>query len=158
MIVLGIDPGSVRVGFGLIKRRGAQFFYLASGLFKISTTETGRLVTLERELRGLIKKFCPDLAAVEKLFFAKNKKTALRVAEARGVIINTVIKCSLPVVEIAPTEAKLAVAGSGGASKEAVAKMVRLILKVPADKNVVDDVTDALAIAIAASGWRGVDN
>jgi len=150
MVVLGIDPGSIRVGFGIIDRIGNKFVHLNSGLIKVSPQESKRLVVLERNLNKLLIRFQPKIVGIEKIFFAKNKKTAIRVAETRGVILNTIAKRRLPIVEITPAEAKIAVSGSGRAPKPAIAKAVKFFLNLP-NKTIIDDVTDALAIAIATS-------
>lgn len=152
MIILGIDPGSVRIGYGVIKRNYGKLVHLESGLLKLPQTDhANRLIALEKSLGVLLQRFQPDRIGLEKLFFAKNQKTALQVAEARGVILSTLAKQSLPLSEISPSEVKLAVTGDGRASKKSVAKMVNYFLGSDL-KSVVDDVTDALAIAIAISG------
>lgn len=151
MTILGIDPGSVRVGFGIIKKENGQLICVKSGLLAIpKNTQADRLVCIEKHLTRLLDHVKIERAGLEKLFFAKNKKTALQVAEARGVILNTLTKKSIPCFEIAPTETKLIVTGYGHASKKEVAKMVCYTLKLP-DTNLVDDVMDALAIAIATA-------
>ena len=154
MIILGLDPGSVRVGYGIIREENHKFTHLASGLLRAEADRDGkRLVSLENHLCRLIKKFRPETAVVEKLFFAKNQKTALGVAEARGVLLNALYKAGLPVWELAPSEVKSAVAGHGRADKKAVAKMVFLLLGLPPGR-MIDDAADALAIAIAGSNRR----
>ncbi len=156
MIILGIDPGSVRIGYGVIKRNYGKLVHLESGLLKLPQTDhANRLIALEKSLGVLLQRFQPDRIGLERLFFAKNRKTALQVAEARGVILNTLAKQSLLFSEISPSEVKLAVTGDGRASKKSVAKMVNYFLGLNL-KSVVDDVTDALAIAIAISG-RNID-
>lgn len=150
MVILGIDPGSVRIGFGVIKKEGPRLTHLGSGLLEISSDESNRLPVLEKDFLGVLRRFKPQIVGIEKLFFAKNRKTAIKVAEARGVLLNALSKEKVSFVEIAPSEVKLAVAGAGGASKESVAKMVKHFLKIRTDP-LFDDVTDALAIAIAVS-------
>ncbi len=151
--ILGIDPGTTRIGYGLVEKRGMTLKHLASGLLPVSPfgrNDAERLLDLQDQLTRLIQKLQPDIIGVEKLFFTKNKKTAMRVAEARGVVLKTAAENGVRLVEISPVEAKIAVTGHGRAAKTAVAKMTNLILKIPPRK-VADDVTDALAIAIAAS-------
>lgn len=152
MIILGIDPGTVRIGYGVIKRTGSLCSFVSSGLLPISASEQGKqLIQTEKLLSSLIKKYSPDVVGVEKIFFAKNVKTALNVAHARGVIIATIAKHKkTSLCELGPSEIKLAVAGDGNASKDAVARMVGQFLK-KSQIGVIDDVSDALAIAIAAS-------
>lgn len=151
--VLGIDPGTTRIGYGLIEKTGMTLKHLESGLLSVSPagrSDAERLVDLQTHLTRLIKRTTPSIIGVEKLFFTKNKKTAMRVSEARGVILKTAAESGAELIEVSPAEAKIATTGDGRAGKAAVAKMTNLILKIPPRK-VVDDVTDALAIAIAAS-------
>lgn len=152
MIVLGIDPGTTRAGYGVVEKKQGRIVYLASGLLSSPNTKDqgGRLLALERGLQSIIGDVRPEVAGMERLYLAKNKKTAVRVAEARGVIIKILSEKGVPLEEFSPPSVKLAVTGSGVADKKAVAKMVSLILNIDTSK-MLDDVTDALAIAIAAS-------
>jgi crossover junction endodeoxyribonuclease RuvC len=152
MIILGIDPGNVRTGYGLIKKEGGKLIYLKSGLVKIPTKidEGGRLLALEKELGKILDEYRPDAVGLEKIFLTKNKKTAVLVAQARGIILKTVSAYGLKPIDFSPPSVKLAVTGNGRADKKAVAKMVGLFLKTDV-RGFLDDVTDALAIAIAAS-------
>jgi crossover junction endodeoxyribonuclease RuvC len=155
MIILGIDPGTSRIGYGLVRKEGGKLKHLESGLVKFpENDQREKLVILEEEIKKVIDEHKPDRVGVEKLYFTKNKKTALSVAEARGVILNTIIKSGTPFFEIGPGEVKLAVTGDGRATKAAVAKMVNYFLELGSRK-VVDDVSDALAIAIAVSNRQG---
>lgn len=151
MKILGIDPGSTRIGYGLIKKEGGNLKFLNAGLLKISAKDKNqRLLDLEKSFSQLIKKEKPDLVAIEKLYFVKNLKTALEVGQSRGVLVLIIAKNKLPVIEIPPSEAKLIVSGDGHASKKSVAKMVGYCLKINTAGQI-DDVTDALALAIAAA-------
>ncbi|MDI6821046.1 MAG: crossover junction endodeoxyribonuclease RuvC [Patescibacteria group bacterium] len=151
MIILGIDPGSTHVGFGLILTKGQKLFHLKSGLLNIpKEPKSSRLLSLEEDLKKILDEFKPERVGVEKLFFVKNKKTAFEVAESRGVIINTLAKHNLKLFEVYPSEVKLALTGNGSANKNAVAKMVSFFLRLP-KKLQTDDVSDALAIAITIS-------
>lgn len=150
MKILGIDPGSARMGYGLIESSAGKLTYIAAGTVEASGKSVAeKIVRVGTELERLIQDFKPDRAGVEKLFFAKNQKTALEVAEARGVIMFLLRKSGTATVELAPNEIKAAVTGYGSADKAGVAKMVRIILNIPNLKGL-DDATDALAIAIAA--------
>jgi len=150
MKILGIDPGSTRVGYGLILKEKSGLKFIGAGLLKISAKEKNqRLVDLENSFVELLKKEKPDLIALEKLYFVKNQKTALEVGQSRGVLVLIIAKSGIPLIEIAPSEAKLIVSGYGQANKQAVAKMVGYSLKIDVS-NYIDDATDALALAIAA--------
>ncbi len=151
MKILGIDPGSTRVGYGLIKKEKDELTLVRAGLLKISAKSKNlRLVDLERSFSQLLKKEKPDLVVLEKLYFMRNLKTALEVAQSRGVLTLLITKYKIPLLEYTPLEIKQNIPGYGLADKEAVAKMVAKILKI---KKIIkyDDVSDALAAAITGS-------
>lgn len=155
MIILGIDPGTTRIGYGAIRASGNSLTHIASGVLEIKPAPTSaeHLREIGRALEKLIIDTHPEKIGVERLFFSKNKKTALAVAEARGVILETVAKKHILLYELTPNEVKLAVTGNGSSSKSAVAKMVSLLLRLDV-KNLLDDATDALAVAIASANTR----
>lgn len=152
MKILGIDPGIERLGWGIVEKNGNELKRINSGVKKTSKNhkESERLWEIFVFLDDLIKKEKPDIIATEKLFFAKNVKTALVIGEVRGVILATAAKHRLYLKEFAPLEVKMAVCGYGRAGKESVANMVSLLLNLP-KKHLLDDETDALALAVAAS-------
>lgn len=148
MTILGIDPGSRRIGFGLVRKTKTGLEMLSAGILKIeSKNDQDAAKEIKRELSKLISVHQPDFMAIEKLYFVKNQKTALSVAQSRGVIVLVASEQKLPIREFSPNEIKLGVTGYGSADKKAVAKMVKIILKKP-DLEIIDDATDALAIAI----------
>ncbi len=157
MIILGIDPGSVRIGFGVVRKSYGKLIYVGGGLFNVPAVlkNYNRLISAEREIKKILDKFKPDLVGIEKVFFVSNQKTAIRVIETHGVIIKSIAERSIPIIELAPTEIKLAVTGDGKADKKAIAKLVLLSLNMGSHgsraKKWPDDVFDALAIAIASS-------
>lgn len=149
MIILGIDPGTRRVGYGVVKKEGNTFSLLETGLLKIESKEDiSALEETKRDLDAIINKFKPDGFAIEKVFFAKNRKTGIAVAQARGVLILAAAEKNIPIKEYSPNAIKLALTGYGGADKKAVHKMVKLLLG--GLDNIVDDASDALAMAIVA--------
>lgn len=157
MVILGLDPGTKRIGYGVIKKSSAGGLeFMDAGLLKISKTngeaggEHDRLTKIRSSLRKLIKKFKPGILAVEKLYFAKNQKTALAVAETRGVLMLTAAENGLGVEEYSPNEIKAGVTGYGLADKKAVLKMVKFALRRP-DLDVIDDASDALAVALMSA-------
>ncbi len=151
MVILGIDPGSVKVGYGVIKKEDGELSYLEGGLIKLPRLNyEKRLIVLEEAMEKLLKRVRPARVGLEKLFFVKNQKSAFEVAQARGVILNIISKSNVPLFEVGPNEVKLSIAGNGRAPKEAVAKMVNLFLNIGPQK-VAYDISDALAIAIAVS-------
>lgn len=151
MKVLGFDPGTHRIGFGCLEIQGSSLKHLGSGLIEFKPG-TSNLPQLRLEINKILSEFKPNIVGVERLFFSKNKTTALRVAEARGVILETIISHGFEVREVSPGEAKLAVGANGNSPKKEVSKMIELILKINT-KGVKDDTLDALAIA-AAAGFK----
>ncbi|TAL20251.1 crossover junction endodeoxyribonuclease RuvC [Patescibacteria group bacterium] len=153
MIILGIDPGVARVGYGALEFKGERILASAHGCIQTKKGEAqcNRLLSIRDDVRGLIKKYKPAAVAVEKLFFAKNAKTASAVGEARGVILLAAAEAGLPVLEITPLQVKQAVTGYGAAGKQQVQEMVRRYLQLKTTPRP-DDAADALAIAI--SGMR----
>ncbi|MFB6212474.1 MAG: crossover junction endodeoxyribonuclease RuvC [Candidatus Magasanikbacteria bacterium] len=151
MKVIGIDPGTTQIGYGIVEKGGNNYKHIESGLLEIKSKKVGeRLLEIEKDLNSILKKTKPEKAGVEEIFFYKNKKTAIKVAQARGVIIKSIIEEDIPLFEISPSEAKASVTGNGKASKEAVSKMVSHFLDIET-KNFQKDITDALAIAITAA-------
>lgn len=154
MIILGLDPGTTRVGYGLIKTEGSRTTLLQCGLLGItSPSRGGRLKTIEAELIKILKTHQPTIIALEKIYFSKNRKTALAVAEARGVMLLVASRNNIPVFEFGPTEVKRVVAGDGRADKKAIGRVVALTLNLEKPPKP-DDVSDALALAIRASFER----
>jgi crossover junction endodeoxyribonuclease RuvC len=150
MIILGIDPGSRRIGYGVVET-GNPPVVRGVGIFTITKKDNpAALSELRQGLERLIKIHAPTHLAIEKLFFLKNRTTGIAVAEARGVILVAAQEAGLIIHEYSPNEIKLALTGDGGADKKAVSKMVRLLVKLPPEK-LVDDATDALGIALVAA-------
>lgn len=150
MIILGIDPGTTSIGFALIKTLGAELELLDAGLLEIpdKTTKDKRMKALYTSLSKIISKWRPDALAIEEIFFSKNRKTALAVAEARGAILLTTSLAGLTLYEYTPLEVKRAVVGHGGADKPAVQKIVKLTIPGEKLSNARDDVFDAVALAL----------
>ena len=149
MIILGIDPGLATTGYGVVKKEGNSFKLIDYDTITTSSdrTDVDRLSQLYEELLSLIDKYNPEHIAVEELFFNKNVKTAIRVGQARGVILLAGAQQSINVAEYTPLQVKQAVVGYGRASKQQVQQMVKALLnleKIPKP----DDAADALAISI----------
>lgn len=151
MIILGIDPGTASVGFGLIKmNRGLELvdYGCIHTTTRLKTEE--RLAKIYQEVFQLIKKYKPSAVAVEDLFFFKNQKTVIKVSQARGVILLAIARSKTRLLEFTPLQVKQAVACYGRADKKQVQQMVQAILnlkKIPKP----DDAADALAIAICCA-------
>ena len=149
-LALGIDPGTATTGYGLVRlMRDGELVAVSYGVISTPKDETAsaRLEMLFDQLNDLIKENKPDTAAVEKLFFQSNVKTALAVGQARGVIMLCLQKAGIETFEYTPNEVKQAVAGYGGADKRQVQDMVRALLQLDSIPKP-DDAADALAIAI----------
>ena len=150
MIILGIDPGTVRVGYGLIKKNGGLEAVAYGLIGDKDKSPAERLALIGSGIRALIKKYKPDVVGIERVYFSKNKKTALSVAEARGVIVFVVESMGVPLLEFTPTDIKSVVSGDGRCDKEALRKIVEITL---GEKKIEgpDDISDALAVAIRTS-------
>ena len=155
MIILGIDPGFADMGYGIIEIAGNKDRCIAYGSVKTpaGTPISERLSRLYDELSSLIEKHRPDRAGIEKLYFSNNAKTAMLVAEARGVIRLCLEKHGLGCMEVGPAEVKIAVCGHGAAEKPDVQKMTRVLLGL-AEIPKPDDAADALAVAITVAHTR----
>lgn len=147
-ITLGIDPGTARLGYGVI-HGGLQPQLIDAGVIETWPDEpmADRLVTLYDGARELIQEFRPDVLAIEQLFFARNVTTAITVGQARGVVILAAAQAGIPVSEYTPSEIKYAIAGYGKADKPQMQEMVRMILRLSTVPQP-DDAADALAVAI----------
>jgi crossover junction endodeoxyribonuclease RuvC len=150
-IILGIDPGTHRIGYGAVRVTGNNFTLIKQGLIekKKKGYSPEQLPDIYNQVSDLIKEINPDEMAVEKLFFSKNQTTAMAVSEARGVILLAGAQQSLKIREFTPNTIKQAVTGYGSADKKAVLKMVSTLLGLK-DFKPVDDTSDAIAIAITA--------
>ena len=149
MIILGIDPGYAIVGYGILSYDGNKFKALEYGTITTdaSMNMTDRLRSIYDDLDTIIERTKPDFMAIEELFFNSNQKTAINVAQARGVLLLAALNHNVEIFEYTPLQVKQAVAGYGRADKNQVQQMVKLLLgleKVPKP----DDTADALAIAI----------
>jgi len=147
--ILGIDPGYARAGWSILESSGQNLKLIDFGCLE-TTKETEHAILLKflyTELGKIIKKYKPEILAIESLFFFKNLKTAIKVAEARGVILITAIDGNLKIEEFTPLQIKQALVGYGRAEKKQIQQMVKVILnldKIPEP----DDAADAIAVAI----------
>lgn len=149
MRILGIDPGTGILGFGIIESNKGKYALVDGGVIRTPVHEDDavRLLTIYEELTDIIASTNPEVMSVEKLFFARNVTTAMTVAQARGVVLLCGKQASLEIFEYTPMQIKLAVAGYGKADKKQMQEMVRVILglsEVPKP----DDAADAIAAAL----------
>ncbi len=149
MLVLGLDPGLATTGFGLVRSDEQRLVRVEHGVIRTEARLdlAERLVRLHDALQHLITRYEPEVAAVEELFFSTNARTAMLVGEARGVLLLTLAQNGLPVREYTPMQVKQAITGYGGADKNQVQQMVRLLLGLE-DLPQPDDAADALAVSI----------
>ena len=152
--ILGIDPGFGRIGFGVVEKREGKIQAVCYGCIETNAKRSfvERLEEMQQELRHLLKKYRPSVVVVEDLFFYKNITTAIKVSQARGVILLTLKQAGIKIIEITPLQLKQAMTGYGRAEKSQVQKMVQLELKIK-KKIKPDDAADALALAIAGVNW-----
>jgi len=155
-LALGIDPGTATTGYGLVRlERNGELVAVKYGVILTpkDATAPARLEMIYDVMRDLIKKYEPDTAAVEKLFFARNVTTGIAVGQARGVVMLALQKAGIESFEYTPKEIKNAVAGYGGADKRQVQEMVRALLQLDTIPKP-DDAADALAVAITHLNTR----
>ena len=149
MLVLGLDPGLAITGFGLVRGDGQHLQSADYGVIRTdpALSLSDRLVVLHDALQNVIAQHAPDVAAVEELFFSTNARTAMLVGEARGVLLLTLAQSGLPIYEYTPMQVKQAITGYGGADKNQIQQMVRLLLTLDTLPQP-DDAADALAVSI----------
>jgi len=149
MLILGIDPGTAIMGYGLIEQQANRLKAVAYASWR---TPSGleleeRLLKLYESLSGFLSEYRPDVLAVEELFFNRNTTTALSVGQARGIVLLAAAQQRIPVCEYTPLQVKQAVTGYGKADKHQMQHMVRTLLALPEIPRP-DDTADALAVAI----------
>lgn len=149
MVILGIDPGYARVGWAALEVRSQKLEVRNCGCIETSknTDPQERLADVYRQICALLKKYRPDVLAIEELFFTTNAKTAFKVGEARGVTILAGAMQKIPVASYTPLQIKIAVTGYGKADKLQVGRMVKAILKLK-EMPKLDDTVDAIAVAL----------
>jgi len=147
--VLGIDCGSERTGYGVIDSDGNAHRMVAAGVIRTSPKWPfeRRLLEIAGGLRGLLREYAPECAAVEEVFHSANAKTALKLAHVRGVALLSIADAGVVLAEYSPLEVKMSVVGYGRAEKVQVQMMVRSLLQLP-EAVASEDAADALAIAI----------
>lgn len=149
MKVLGIDPGSLITGYGLVEDDGhGRHSALCHGRFRLQSSSAlpDRLFRLSTELEKIINEFCPDILSIESVFFAKNARSSLVLGHARAVPLLLAARHGMEVFEYAPRQIKLALTGFGGATKSQVQKMAGTILDIKDMPG--PDASDALAVAL----------
>lgn len=151
-IVLGVDPGYERLGLAIVKHHNSKQELIYSECFQTQkeSSHPERLLLISKKITDIIAKFKPTKVAMEELLFSKNAKTALKVAEARGVIMLETTKLNTPIYEFNPNTIKLAVTGYGKSDKKQIISMIEKLVHIKKDIKF-DDEYDAIAVAITAS-------
>lgn len=148
MRIIGIDPGMAIVGYCLMDTEPNNIITCGSIQTDKNLSNSERLLEIHNDLSHLLKTFKPDVAAVEQLFYFKNAKTVIPVAQARGVILMTIEMMGIPVYEYTPLVVKQTITGYGRAEKQEVKEMVKVLLNNNEKISKLDDTVDAIAIAL----------
>lgn len=152
-LILGIDPGSRKTGFGIIQATGGQVHYVTSGVIRIPEGELAeRLKVIFDGLTTIITQHSPDEMAIEQVFMARNAASALKLGQARGAAIVAAAVRELPVAEYEARKVKQSVVGNGAADKSQVQHMVKTLLRLPGVPQ--EDAADALAVALCHANTR----
>jgi crossover junction endodeoxyribonuclease RuvC len=154
--IFGIDPGSIRTGYGCVQTDGSRHSLISCGAISAPAGSSlpDRLHAIHRALTDLIHAAAPDCVAIENLFHARNVRSALTLGHARGVAVLAAVQAGLPVLEYTPAEIKLAVAGYGRAEKQQIQHMIALLLGLDSAPSP-HDAADALAVAICHAHISG---
>ncbi|WP_243516908.1 MULTISPECIES: crossover junction endodeoxyribonuclease RuvC [unclassified Candidatus Cardinium] len=156
-IILGLDPGSVIMGFGIIQetKKGSALQLIEHGVFQLQKYKKHmlRMRHIYLHMMDLFQKHAPDEVAIESIFYGTNVQSMLKLGRAQGVAIAAALACQMPVTEYAPRKVKQAVTGNGNASKQQVATMVSYLLNIPTPSSFLD-ASDALAVALCHSQQR----
>ncbi|MBI2453486.1 crossover junction endodeoxyribonuclease RuvC [Candidatus Peregrinibacteria bacterium] len=149
MRILGIDPGTEIIGFGIIDYDKGNTKIIDFGCIRTHRNigSAQRLHQIAQDLKTLIQRWNPKILAIEKIFFSKNIKTAMAVSQSRGVILEKAIEYNLKIYEYAPTEIKLSITGEGRADKKQIQKMIKILLSLESEP-ASDDAADGLAVAL----------
>ncbi len=155
MKVLAIDPGYGRCGVAVVEKTNGRDRLVHSDCIETSAKDDfpERLAAVTDACVRLIETYGPNALAMERLFFQKNQKTAMRVAEVRGALLNVAAQANLPVFEYTPGQIKSAAAGFGSADKRAVAKMLHALLSIE-KRGMLDDEYDAIAVGVTCLAYE----
>lgn len=156
-IILGIDPGTNIMGYGLIHVQGKKLKLLSLGVIKLNklTNHADKLLRIQKKVDALIVEYKPDEMAIEAPFFGKNVQSMLKLGRAQGVAIGAALNRDLPFEEYSPRKIKQAITGNGNASKEQVAAMLMNILGFTEEPEYMDS-TDGLAVAVCHHFQKGI--
>lgn len=153
-IILGIDPGLASTGYGVIRCDGTRFRHLDHGTIRTSTKDGmgQRLIQIHRGITSVLESFLPDEAGIESVYFSKNSKSAIPVAQARGVIIYALAVKGVPFAEYTPLQLKQAVIGRGKAEKLQIQEVLKILFNL-SELPTPDHAADALAVAFCHANY-----
>ncbi|MCB0477298.1 MAG: crossover junction endodeoxyribonuclease RuvC [Crocinitomicaceae bacterium] len=156
-IILGIDPGTNIMGYGIIHIQGKKMSLVTLGVIKLNklTNHADKLLRIQKKVDALIQEYKPDEMAIEAPFFGKNVQSMLKLGRAQGVAIGAALNRNLPFEEYSPRKIKQAITGNGNASKEQVASMLMNLLNFKEEPEYMDS-TDGLAVAVCHHFQKGV--
>ncbi len=147
MRVMGVDPGTIKLGWGIVDRVGTRLVHVAHGTLRMNSGELAdKLVVIDQALTEVVAEHAPTAAAVESIFFSKNAQSAAKLGHARGVVLLTLRRTGIPVAEYPPARVKRAVVGRGRADKKQVSMVIKSILGLSELPQ--EDAADALAVAV----------
>ena len=157
-IILGVDPGTMVMGYGLVRQKGKELSIIRMGILKLNKLENQalKLKTIFERMLEIIEEYKPDEMAIEAPFFGKNVQSMLKLGRAQGVAMAAALYRDIPIFEYAPRTIKQTITGNGSASKEQVSKMLQAMLKFEEMPKYLD-ATDALAAAVCHYLDRGKD-
>lgn len=150
-IIIGIDPGTNIMGYGILGVKAKNPYLVALGVIKLNKFDSHyiRLLRIHERVLGLVEQFLPDEMAIEAPFYGKNVQSMLKLGRAQGVAMAAALSRDIPICEYEPRKVKMAITGTGAASKEQVREMLRRILKIAdSELDIELDATDALAVAL----------
>lgn len=154
MKLLGLDPGTAITGFSILEKNGSRLNLLDYGCIRTSKdlSAADRLQQIAEDLTTIIQKWQPQEASIEKIFFQKNVKTAISVAQARGVLVQKLTEAKIAISEFTPSQIKSSVCGHGRADKKMIQQMIKLTFKL-ANPPQPDDAADAIAAALCLANY-----
>ena len=157
MLVLGVDPGSIVTGYGLVVKEKNQMACIQAGTIRSSNQIPfyKRIHHIFQSVLEIMHHYRPQEMAIEDVFFAKNVKSALKIGHARGAVLIAAVQCGIRIFEYTPLEIKKSLVGYGRATKEQVRSMVQMILRMKTQPEL--DTSDALAAAICHLNWMRLD-
>ena len=155
-MIISIDPGYDRFGLAFVEKENGNYKLIHSECITTSKTQeySERISHIGTQLSHAIKKFKPDILAIESVFFSNNQKTVLKISEVRGMVLYIATVFGLPVIDLTPLEVKMSITGYGRATKDQILYMLPHLITLDSAQKYLDDELDAIAIGIAAFDYK----